>query len=81
MLAKADAEMSDEEFAKQGFLVGADPEEHVRRLGEIAAIEGATAVCLQRIGDADPLRVDPPLRRVGAAPPALSRAGGRGSAR
>ena len=55
MLAKADAEMTDEEFAKQGFLVGADPEEHVRRLGEIAAVEGATAVCLQQIGDADPV--------------------------
>jgi coenzyme F420-dependent glucose-6-phosphate dehydrogenase len=55
MLAKADAEMSDEEFAKQGFLVGADPAEHVERLREIAAIDGATAVCLQQIGDADPL--------------------------
>ena len=55
MLAKADSEMSDQEFAKQGFLVGADADEHVERLREIAAIEGATAVCLQQIGDADPL--------------------------
>ena len=36
MLAKADAEMSDEEFAKEGFVVGADPGEHV-----LPALRGA----------------------------------------
>jgi coenzyme F420-dependent glucose-6-phosphate dehydrogenase len=56
MLAKADEQISDEEFAKQGFIVGADPQEHVERVREIEAIdEGATAVVLQLIGDADPL--------------------------
>jgi coenzyme F420-dependent glucose-6-phosphate dehydrogenase len=56
MLVKADEQMSDEEFAKQGFIVGADPQEHVERIREIEAIdEAATAVVLQLIGDADPL--------------------------
>lgn len=55
MRARADAEMSDEEFAKQGFLVGADPAVHVERLREMTAIDGATAICLQQIGDADPV--------------------------
>ncbi|MGZ4268957.1 MAG: hypothetical protein ACXVSX_07075 [Solirubrobacteraceae bacterium] len=64
MLATADAQISDEEFAKDGFLVGADPAEHVERLREIAAIDGATAVCLQQIGDADPLGS---IRRYGAS--------------
>ena len=47
--------MTDEEFAKEGFIVGADPAEHVERVREIAAIDGCTVVCLQLIGDADPL--------------------------
>jgi coenzyme F420-dependent glucose-6-phosphate dehydrogenase len=56
MLAKADAEMSDEEFAKQGFIVGADPQEHVERIREIQAIDDATsAIVLQLTGDADPM--------------------------
>jgi coenzyme F420-dependent glucose-6-phosphate dehydrogenase len=56
MLAKADAQMSDEEFAKQGFIVGADPQEHVERVREIDAIDDATtAIALQLIGDADPM--------------------------
>jgi coenzyme F420-dependent glucose-6-phosphate dehydrogenase len=53
MLAKADEEISDEEFAKEGFLIGADPDEHVSRIGEMVEA-GATVVCLQCIG-ADPL--------------------------
>ena len=53
MLAKADEEMSDEEFAHEGFLVGADPEEHVERIREMQGV-GATVVCLQLIGNADP---------------------------
>jgi coenzyme F420-dependent glucose-6-phosphate dehydrogenase len=56
MLAKADAQMSDEEFAKQGFIVGADPQEHVERIRQIEAIDDATtAIVLQLIGDADPM--------------------------
>jgi len=54
MLAKADAEVSDEEFAKQGFIVGADAAEHVERIREIEGL-GATIVCLQLIGDLDPM--------------------------
>jgi len=56
MRAKAEAQMSDEEFAKEGFIVGADPQEHVERIREIEAIDDATtAVVLQLIGDADPM--------------------------
>jgi coenzyme F420-dependent glucose-6-phosphate dehydrogenase len=54
MFAKADAEVSDEEFAKQGFIVGSDPEEHVERISEMEGL-GATVVCLQLIGDLDPM--------------------------
>jgi len=46
--------VSDEEFAKEGFLVGADPDEHVERIREMESV-GATVVCLQLIGDADPM--------------------------
>ena len=52
MVRMADERISDEEFAHQGFLVGADPEEHVARLREMLAL-GPTVVCLQGIGDAD----------------------------
>ena len=46
--------VSDEQFAKEGFLVGADPEEHVERIREIEQV-GGTVICLQLIGDADPM--------------------------
>ncbi len=46
--------MSDEEFAHEGFLVGADAGEDVSRLREMQEA-GATVICLQLIGDADPL--------------------------
>jgi len=46
--------LSDEEFAKQGFIVGSDPDEHVERIRQIEGA-GASVVCLQLIGDADPL--------------------------
>ena len=55
MLARAKEQFSDEEFAKEGFVVASDPAEHVERLREIAAIDGCTVVCLQLVGDADPL--------------------------
>jgi len=53
MLARANEQLSDEEFAKEGFLVGADPEEQVGRIREMEQA-GADVVCLQAIG-ADPL--------------------------
>jgi coenzyme F420-dependent glucose-6-phosphate dehydrogenase len=54
MVRRADEQMSDEEFAHEGFLVGGDPTEHVSRLRELLEL-GPTVVCLQGIGDADPL--------------------------
>src|SRR5687767_68830 len=50
----ADEKLSDDEFAKQGFIVGSDPDAHAERIREIADA-GASVVCLQLIGDADPL--------------------------
>jgi coenzyme F420-dependent glucose-6-phosphate dehydrogenase len=49
MADRAQDEVSDEAFAKQGFVVGADPAEHVERLRELAGL-GGTVVCLQLIG-------------------------------
>ncbi|MGE4425260.1 MAG: TIGR03557 family F420-dependent LLM class oxidoreductase [Solirubrobacteraceae bacterium] len=49
----ADERMTDEEFARTGFIVSEDPDEHVERIREIEAI-GADIVCLQLIGQADP---------------------------
>ncbi|MCW2991889.1 MAG: class flavin-dependent oxidoreductase [Solirubrobacterales bacterium] len=54
MFAKADAEVSDEEFAKQGFIVGSDPEFHVERIRAMHALE-PTVISLQGIGDIDPV--------------------------
>ncbi len=53
MQRRADAQMSDDEFAREGFIISEDPEEHVTRIREIAGL-GATTVCLQLIGSADP---------------------------
>jgi coenzyme F420-dependent glucose-6-phosphate dehydrogenase len=71
MQRRADAQMSDEEFAKQGFLIGADPQEHIERIRDLERA-GATVMCLQLIGRADPLgsirtygeRVLPALRQT-----------------
>jgi coenzyme F420-dependent glucose-6-phosphate dehydrogenase len=55
MLAKAEAEISDEQFAKEGFIVSADPSEHVERIRRLESIhEATTTIVLQLIG-ADPL--------------------------
>jgi len=70
----ADERMSDEQFAREGFIVSQDPAEHLARLREIAAL-GASVVCTQLIGEADPLgtiraygeRVLPALRDPTAA--------------
>jgi coenzyme F420-dependent glucose-6-phosphate dehydrogenase len=53
MRSRAEDQLSDEEFAHEGFLVGADPDDQVRRIREMEEA-GATVVCLQCIG-ADPL--------------------------
>lgn len=71
MQRRADEQMTDEQFAKEGFLIGADVEEHVERIRQMQAV-GATVVCLQLIGTADPLgsirtygeRVLPALREA-----------------
>jgi coenzyme F420-dependent glucose-6-phosphate dehydrogenase len=47
-------QVSDQEFAKEGFIVGADAGEQVDRIREMEQA-GATVVCLQLIGDADPM--------------------------
>jgi coenzyme F420-dependent glucose-6-phosphate dehydrogenase len=49
MEQRAQDEVSDEEFAKEGFMVGGDPAEHVERLRDLQAL-GATVLCLQLIG-------------------------------
>jgi coenzyme F420-dependent glucose-6-phosphate dehydrogenase len=55
MLAKAEAEIGDEQFAKEGFIVSADPSEHVERIRQLESIhEATTTIVLQLIG-ADPL--------------------------
>jgi coenzyme F420-dependent glucose-6-phosphate dehydrogenase len=54
MQRRADEQMTDEQFAKEGFLVGSDPEEHIDRIREMERA-GGTTICLQLIGDADPL--------------------------
>src|SRR3954469_14124145 len=54
MLRRAHERMSDEEFAHEGFLVGADAGEHVDRIRRIVDV-GATVVCLQLIGADDAL--------------------------
>ena len=77
MAREAEARMSDEEFAHEGFLVAADPAEHVDRIRELTEIDGTTVVCLQGIGDHDPLtsirrygeEVLPRLRRVAQKSP------------
>lgn len=54
MQQRADAQMSDREFAEEGFIVSADTDEHVARIKEIEGL-GADVVCLQLIGSTDPL--------------------------
>ncbi len=62
MLRLAEERVTDEQFAKEGFIVGADPEEHVERIRQMQRIDGVTTVCLQLIGDHDPLGA---IRRYG----------------
>ena len=53
MQQRADEQMTDEEFATDGFIISEDPAEHVRRIKEAEQL-GADVVCLQLIGQADP---------------------------
>ncbi|MEA2223084.1 MAG: hypothetical protein QOH83_1460 [Solirubrobacteraceae bacterium] len=53
MQRRADVQMSDEQFAREGFLISSDPDEHVERIREMERA-GATIICLQLIGRADP---------------------------
>ncbi|CAA9482725.1 MAG: hypothetical protein AVDCRST_MAG67-1055 [uncultured Solirubrobacteraceae bacterium] len=53
MQRRADVQMSDEQFAREGFLISSDPDEHVERIREMQRA-GATVICLQLIGRADP---------------------------
>ncbi len=46
--------VSDEQFANEGFLVGSDVEGPIESIREMEAA-GATVICLQLIGQADPL--------------------------
>jgi coenzyme F420-dependent glucose-6-phosphate dehydrogenase len=50
----AEEQVPDEQFAKQGFIVGADPAEHVDRIRRMQEL-GPTTICLQLIGQADPM--------------------------
>ena len=50
----AEERVSDEEFAKEGFLIGSDVEAPIESIREMEAA-GATVICLQLIGNADPL--------------------------
>ena len=54
MQRRADEQMTDEQFATEGFLVGSDTDDHVRRIREMEEV-GATVICLQLIGQADPM--------------------------
>jgi coenzyme F420-dependent glucose-6-phosphate dehydrogenase len=63
MAKSAEERMSDEEFAHEGFLVSSDVDEHIRRIKEMIAIDDAVSViCLQGIGDLDPITS---IRRYG----------------
>ena len=66
--------VSDEQFATEGFIVGSDVDRAVESIRELEEA-GATVVCLQLIGDADPLgtirtygeKVLPALRGAGVS--------------
>jgi coenzyme F420-dependent glucose-6-phosphate dehydrogenase len=53
MQRRADEQMTDDEFATEGFIVSDSVDEHVSRIREIEAI-GGDVVALQLIGSADP---------------------------
>jgi len=54
MQRMAGEQVSDEQFADEGFLVGADLDRQIERIREMEGL-GATVICLQLIGQADPM--------------------------
>lgn len=54
MQRRADSEIDDSQFAREGFVISSDVDEHVERIRQIEAA-GPTTVCLQVIGSADPM--------------------------
>ena len=54
MQRRADDSIEDSEFARKGFIISADPEEHIERIRQIQALE-PDKICLQLIGQADPM--------------------------
>ena len=54
MQRRADEGVDDTEFAKKGFIVSSDVEEHIERIRRIESA-GPTTICLQLIGGADPM--------------------------
>lgn len=62
MAADAEERMSDDAFAHEGFLVGGDAGEHVTRIRQMMDLDGVTVICLQGVGDHDPLTS---IRRYG----------------
>ncbi|MBO9534338.1 MAG: LLM class flavin-dependent oxidoreductase [Solirubrobacteraceae bacterium] len=53
MQQRADEQMTDEEFATNGFIVSDSVDEHVSRIQEIEQLD-PDVICLQLIGSADP---------------------------
>ena len=53
MQRRADEQMTDEQFASEGFVISNSVDEHLSRIREMEEL-GADAVCLQLIGQADP---------------------------
>ncbi|MCW3041828.1 MAG: class flavin-dependent oxidoreductase [Solirubrobacterales bacterium] len=51
--AQADEDGVDDDALREGFVVSADPDEHIARIREIEGL-GADVVCLQNVSGADP---------------------------
>ena len=66
MQRRADEQMTDEQFAKEGFLVGVGPDEHVRRIREMEEV-GATVDLPPADRPGRSHGQHPHLRREGAA--------------
>jgi len=54
MQHRAGDQVSDHDFAKAGFIAGSDPDEAVERIRAMEDV-GGTVVCMQLIGQADPM--------------------------
>ncbi len=73
MQNRAADRVSDHDFGKAGFIAGSDPDEAVERIRAMEEV-GGTVICMQLIGQADPMgtirtygeRVLPALRSARA---------------